>query len=219
MAVELDLKEICNMSQHDFSWYTRAYPNFLKDDICDEYIRIYEKTLVEEKQKVFDTSVCVGPIGDHGFPVCPPGHCKCVRIHPMQFDVFSDLNSVVLGNFVNILDQYREDVQLHKSQWPEHFGWEELRMKRYLCDTDEQFHMHVDVSNIESAKRFLIMLIYLNDDFDAGETEFPLFGEKVYPTKGTLVMFPPFWTHKHAARPPKNGHAKYTLMTLLNYIS
>ena len=77
----------------------------------------------------------------------------------------------------------------------------------------------VDVNNLEGAKRFLIFMVYLNDDFEGGETEFPIFGDKVKPKKGRLLMFPPFWTYLHRGNPPlkPGGYAKYLLMTYLNY--
>ena len=87
-----------------------------------------------------------------------------------------------------------------------------------MCDTDEQFKDHVDVKSREGAKRFLIMMVYLNDDFDEGETEFPVLGDKIKPEKGKLLMFPPMWQYLHRGNRPKNGHAKYFLMTYLNFV-
>ena len=50
---------------------------------------------------------------------------------------------------------------------------EEFRIrKRYNSGTGEQFDDHVDVCNLESSKRYLSMLFYLNDDFTGGETVF-----------------------------------------------
>ena len=62
-------------------------------------------------------------------------------------------------------------------------------------------------------------VIASNDDFDNGETEFPIFGDKVKPEKGKLLAFPPLWQYLHRGNPPTgNGYAKYFLMTYLNYI-
>ena len=61
-------------------------------------------------------------------------------------------------------------------------------------------------------------MVYLNDNFDGGETEFPVFGDKIKPEKGKLVVFPPLWQYMHRGNPPTNGYAKYFIMTYLNYI-
>tara|TARA_B100001769_G_C21942477_1_gene507692 strand:- start:419 stop:844 length:426 start_codon:yes stop_codon:yes gene_type:complete len=139
-------------------------------------------------------------------------------MNPMGFDRFEHLNTLAMSKFTRIIDNYKDDVKLHKAQWPDRYGWEELRMKRFLCDSGEQFGNHVDVLTREGAKRFLILMVYLNDDFDGGETEFPVFGDKVKPEKGKLVVFPPLWQYMHRGNPPTNGHAKYFLMTYLNYV-
>ena len=51
--------------------------------------------------------------------------------------------------------------------------WEEFRMKRFLVgdgsDESEQFGEHVDVTSHAGGKRMLILMVYLNDDFDGGE--------------------------------------------------
>ena len=62
-------------------------------------------------------------------------------------------------------------------------------------------------------------LLYLNDCED-GETFLMIDGERVevQPEKGKLLMFPPHWQYLHRGNPPKNGYAKYFLMTYLNYV-
>ena len=127
-----------------------------------------------------------------------------------------------MPKFQSVLERYKKDVDLHPTQWPNKFGWEELRMKRFLCGTgeknDEQFGEHVDVLTHEGAKRILILMVYLNDDFEEGETVFPILGDSVKPVKGRLIMFPPTWNYLHRGNPPRlPGYAKYFLMTYLNY--
>jgi len=63
------------------------------------------------------------------------------------------------------------------------------------------------------------MMVYLNDNFDGGETVFPIFQDVIKPKKGSLLIFPPLWTYLHRGNPPlKPGYAKYFLMTYLNYM-
>ena len=143
-----------------------------------------------------------------------------MRTNPMEYPRFHDLNIRLMDKWMEAVERYKEDCGINKFefQWPKQYGWEELRMKRFLCDSGEQFGNHVDVLTREGAKRFLILMVYLNDDFDGGETEFPVFGDKVKPEKGKLVVFPPLWQYMHRGNPPTNGHAKYFLMTYLNYV-
>ena len=211
------------MAQESLNYYTKTYPNFLDDEICDAYIQMFEETMEKDKDVVFDTSICYGTaIGAGGQPIC--GNCNCQRMNPMGFDRFEYLNKLTINKFVKIADQYKKDVKLHRTQWPDEYGFEELRMKRFLV-TDggpdaEQFKEHVDVLSREGAKRFLILMVYLNDDFENGETEFPIFGDKIKPEKGKLLVFPPLWQYLHKGNPPTgNGYAKYFLMTYYNYLT
>ena len=209
------------MAQQTLNWYTRTYPNFLDNELCDAYVQTFEETMKQEPDRVEKENICVGPVRPDGHQIC--GNCNCQRMNPMGFDRFEHLNKLVMDKFVKIVGQYKRDVELHKSQWPDKYGWEELRMKRFLVGDGgpdaEQFKNHVDVVTREGAKRFLILMVYLNDDFDNGETEFPIFGDKVKPEKGKLLVFPPLWQYLHRGNPPTgNGYAKYFLMTYLNYI-
>ena len=200
--------------------YTRMYDDFLDDSTCDDYVSYFEETLVKDAKEVKETSICTGPIRPDGHQIC--GGCNCQRLNPMGFSRFETLNNKVMPKFQNILNNYKADVKLTNKQWPSTFGWEELRMKRFLVGKgtgeDEQFKEHVDVTQHEGAKRFLIMMVYLNDDFGGGETVFPQLGDCIKPKKGRILMFPPMWTYLHRGEPPvPPGYAKYFLMTYLNY--
>ena len=63
-------------------------------------------------------------------------------------------------------------------------------------------------------------MVYLNDDFEDGETYFPVFDIKVKPKQGRLLIFPPTWNYLHRGIPPRSPSkrgAKYFIMTHLNY--
>lgn len=70
---------------------------------------------------------------------------------------------------------------------------EPLRMKRYLPRTQtqraERFDAHVDVTNYDTARRFLVAFIYLNDDYIGGEIDFVQLGYKVKPKQGSILLF------------------------------
>lgn len=70
-----------------------------------------------------------------------------------------------------------------------------------------------DKMNNYSGQRRCTLLVYLNDDFEGGETEFMNIGLKVKPEKGKAILF---WNtdenekiiekSKHSANPVRNGH-------------
>ncbi len=62
----------------------------------------------------------------------------------------------------------------------------------------EYYHWHVDAGPGVFRERQLVAIWYLNDvPGPGGETEFPLQDVVIRPKQGTLLVFPPFWTHVH----------------------
>ncbi len=57
----------------------------------------------------------------------------------------------------------------------------------------------------ETLHRHLLWTIYLNDGFDAGETEFLFQQRKVAPRVGDLLIAPTAFTHTHRGNRPQNG--------------
>jgi hypothetical protein len=95
---------------------------------------------------------------------------------------------------------------------PDHF--ENVRIKKYEPGTGDQFKIHIDAADKGSAIRYLVFILYLNDN--DGETSFPMLGQSVKPKAGRLVMFPPFWMFPHVGQPPTD-RAKYIMMSALHH--
>ena len=89
----------------------------------------------------------------------------------------------------------------------------DLILKRYRVGANERFQLHFDALN-EVSNRYLVLLWYLNDVTEGGETVFPDLELAIAPRAGRLLMFPPYWMYQHAGRPPVSG-AKYILSTYL----
>ncbi len=80
-------------------------------------------------------------------------------------------------------------------------------------DAGEFYHWHVDSGPGEFAKRQLVAIWYLNDcQGPGGETEFYFQDVSMRPEQGTLLMFPPFWTHLHRGKRLESG-VKYIATT------
>lgn len=60
-------------------------------------------------------------------------------------------------------------------------------------------------ANAETLHRHLLWTAYLNDGFDAGETEFLFQARKVAPRTGALLMAPTAFTHTHRGNRPEGG--------------
>ena len=206
------------MSNIDIDFYCRVYDDFLEPQFCDQYIEKFEETITKDIKRHRELSACYR---EDGSMFC--SNCDCMRTNPMEYERFSDLNSYLIPQWQRAVDRYKEDVKIHQNQWPEKYGWEELRIKRFRVDSTK-FHglkLHTDVYSYAHAKRFLAMMVYLTDDFEDGETHFPLFEAKIKPKRGRLLIFPPSWNYLHQGippNPPSRSGAKYFIMTHLVYV-
>jgi hypothetical protein len=207
------------MTNIDIDFYCRAYDDFLSPEECEEYIDKYEETLRVDNEKWKNLSVC---IRNDGSKEASCGMCNCDRMGPMEYERFSELNDMLIHKWQGSVKRYTKDCGIENKQWPKDIGWEELRIKRFKVNEKENHGLsdHVDVYTHAHAKRFLCLMVYLNDDFEDGETYFPLFDIKVKPKKGRLLIFPPTWNYLHRGIPPRSPSklgAKYFIMTHLNY--
>jgi hypothetical protein len=84
-------------------------------------------------------------------------------------------------------------------------------IKAQKTNPGEGYHIwHCEQDNIQTASRIMAWSVYLNDDFEAGETEFLYQQKRIVPNKGDLIIFPSSYTHTHRGNSPIGG-TKYIL--------
>lgn len=137
-----------------------------------------------------------------------------------------DWKSVAAGAMEMFQDsvlRYIYDCKIKPKQWPTTYGYEAIRIKRYLNNNYDRFDPHVDVMNYETARRFLAFFIYLNDVEEGGETMFPSINKpgtyipmKIKAKTGRLLMFPPTWQYYHAGLKPVSSN-KYLMHSYCHY--
>ncbi len=133
-----------------------------------------------------------------------------------QLDItvaWPDMQETLVKVFLEQAAAYQRKLEAYF--WPPSFGFEHLRMKRYLPDGRDRFPPHVDVMGREAARRFLAAMIYLNAP-EAGETVFGHLNVAITPAPSRMVCFQPLWMFPHEGLAPKNG-PKYILNTYLCY--
>ena len=68
------------------------------------------------------------------------------------------------------------------------------------------FHAwHYENGDVENSRRTFVIQIYLNDDFDGGETEFLYQNKREKASAGDVLIFPCQYTHVHRGNPPIDG--------------
>ena len=145
------------------------------------------------------------------------------QINLANNDDWTTVQNGMLEVFQDYIMHYINDCNIQPKQWPTTYGYEAIRIKRYLDNDYDRFDSHVDVMNSETSKRFLAFFVYLNDVDEGGETEFvqltkpgthiPL---KIKAQQGRLLMFPPQWMYYHAGLKPVSN-SKYLIHSYCHY--
>ena len=84
-----------------------------------------------------------------------------------------------------------------------------INIQRYTANEGGYPYWHSEISpKVESddnLHRVLLWTIYLNEDFEEGETEFLFQQRKVAPKTGSLLFAPAGFTHTHRGNMPRRG--------------
>ena len=178
--------------------YIRIYENAVSDEFCDKIVSKFEKNLHQSEI-----------IENYSRP-----NFQQINLH--KHEEWKKFCSTLQITFQKYIKQYKEDCGITEFHWPEEYGFEQFRIKRYLPNNKDEFKAHVDVQDYSSARRFLVFFLYCNTNL-AGETILEDYNIKVNCSKASLLMFPPLWTYLHSGAKPINI-PKYIIGSYLHYL-
>ncbi len=178
--------------------YIKTYNNVLSLTQCNDLIQKFEVSKDQQVSTDLDN------------------HRHFTEININQHKDWSNQVQGVYGSLRPYVEKYKIDCGITEKQWPDEFGFEQIRFKRYLPNDRDEFKEHVDVGDYNSARRFLVFFLYLNDNF-GGHTSFSDYDMVVQPKAGKLLMFPPTWTYLHTGHKPIET-SKYIIGSYLHYI-
>ena len=78
-----------------------------------------------------------------------------------------------------------------------------FKIQKYLPN-EAYFILHTENTGLVDGfaeRRLIAWMLYLNDVTDGGETEFPSLDIKFQPKRGSMLMWPAYWTHPHRGLP------------------
>ena len=156
----------------------------LSDDVCKTLIGLFDSS--KNKQRIEN---CLTP------------QFTQVNLNELADNGYQKFTQLLCYKVVEVVREYKKVLPEYAEWFPDKFFFEELRIKKYEPGTDDQFDIHTDVQDHESAKRYLAFLIYLNDDFKGGETTFPYNKLTIKPETGKVLVFPPTWQYPHMGLP------------------
>ena len=114
-------------------------------------------------------------------------------------ELMNEFNNVFWGTCYK---QYADQFDILKA-FAEHKSY---TMKIQKTQPGQGYHTwHAEAGSREMNNRILTWTVYLNDEFEAGETEFLYQHYRYKPSKGDCIIFPAAYTHTHRGNPPIGG--------------
>ena len=171
------------------------YPNLLSNEECDKIIelsrnKVQRSTVIGDSKKNDISEVRTSKntfLNNSIDPLMKSIDDRIEKIIGISPEKYEDLQVV-----------HYQPGQFYKAHWD-------------ACDPKQDTRCVEDYK--KGGLRFATFIIYLNDDMEGGETEFPLMNRKVSPEKGKGVLFFDLEDNlterrelsKHAGLPPTSG--------------
>lgn len=190
--------------------YVYQIDNVLTKDVCEEIIKRFK----------FDNRKRDSAVGEANTPGIVNKDIRSSKVLNISgLDDWKDIDTVLFDSLNKSLDKYKKYLNRYTGH-DDFYNYLFSRVKdegyniQYMKN-DDFYKWHTDDSG--KGDRFLTCIWYLNDvdGEDGGTTDF-MFGKRIKPRQGSLMIFPATWTYIHRAAPIKNDCEKYTCITWLN---
>jgi len=181
--------------------YIKCYDGLVTAEFCRDVIKTFDESdsvYIDREQRPSFTELNISQ--------------RFLENDPNWIPIQKKLTDV----FIDAVDLYMSDLDLGPD-FPAKYAFEEHRLKMYRNNDHDQFKDHVDVGDYNSARRFLVCFLYLNDVKEGGKTNFPKLNYSVAPECGRILLFPSTWQWRHAGLPPVSG-PKYIVGSYLHYV-
>ena len=117
---------------------------------------------------------------------------------------YSKVSADILPSFKPCVDEYLTTFSILQDY---KFLLYDLKIKKIPIGGG--FHAwHFENGTISCSQRKFVVQLYLNNNFEGGETEFLYQNRREEAVKGDLLIFPAGFTHTHRGNPPI-GNSKY----------
>ena len=130
---------------------------------------------------------------------------KVINIsHDYDFSASSRIGNEIFPKIKPCVDEYLKAFAVLNNK---KFLLHDIKLKHIPAGGG--FHSwHYETGALEVASRQFVVQVYLNDNFDGGETEFLYQQRREEAVAGDVLIFPASFTHTHRGNPPLGG-SKY----------
>lgn len=178
----------------------------------DNFIEVYNVITPEDCQKVINAFELAHKVG---LTENRQQHDSAKKVHKEDLACFCPFWEFPLNHSSMEVSSIINDALWNKAyvaysnkygilkELGEHSSFETKIQK---TEPGQGYHIwHCEQGDRAVANRVLTWTAYLNDDFEAGETEFLYQQYRYKPKQGDVVIFPAAYTHTHRGNPPIGG--------------
>jgi len=180
--------------------FIEVYNNVFDSDFCHKAIECFEEALKNGfagNRQDYDKAPKTAK--EDQFYFVPH-----FNMNHIDQNIASKFNEIFWGN---VYPKYAEKYGILHSCGPHNI----YSMKLQKTEPSQGYHIwHCEDMDRSDSNRLLTWTVYLNDDFEAGETEFLYQQYRYKPKMGDVVIFPAAFTHTHRGNPPIGG-TKYII--------
>ena len=177
-----------------------VFDNALSKEHCEELIKVYEDS-VELNYAISRKDMGKDKINVDNNLIFPNS-----KKH-VNDQIFFETIQPSVQEFVNISwNFYVEYTNKYGvlSSLASHRFYDSIKIQK--TKPSEGYHVwHCEHDNRKNGSRLLLVMLYLNDVEEGGETEFLYQSRRIKPKQGTLVICPSGFTHTHRGNPPLTG--------------
>ena len=179
--------------------FIEVYDNALPDEWCDRYIDFYETN--DEFRYGRDT------LYGQAF--------RQTLVEDNALDMLSNFRELSLyatmrpfmESFWPCYEKYVEKYSILKNMGKQ----DVYELKIQKTEPSQGYHVwHTEKMQRNQQQRVAVIMCYLNDVKEGGETEFLYQHKRIEPKKGRILIWPASFTHTHRGNPPISGN-KYII--------
>jgi hypothetical protein len=196
------------MSEYSIDDFIGVFPNAIPEEDCNRIIKFYDdldknRNPALRNRKKDEGAVKIEKDNDFVF-LHPDDHAHDEIQAKLSNDIFNNFMYI----FWDCYKLYAEKYGILESLAPHQLYYD---VKIQKTDPAGGYHVwHCEHGRRENGSRLLLVIGYLNDVEEGGETEFLYQSRRIPAEKGTIMICPAGYTHTHRGNPPLTG-SKYII--------
>lgn len=192
-----DMKELVD-NRGEYQDFIGSYSNFIDSSLCKKIIDTFN---------YFQDIGAVFCSGEQFSNTCAGRFDWATDLKEMQYsmpDLPQDYFNEQLGYAWNEYSTIFGNLKNHAAVYS-------LSQKVQKTPTGGGYHVwHDENTSSGSSNRLAVWMLYLNDDYEGGETEFLYYKKRIKPERGKLLIWPAGYTHTHKGNMVLSGN-KYVV--------